>query len=57
MNTSYIIIFGSIILSLVYIAYLSLWLKKQDKGNEKMQKISQAIQEGSKAFLIRLEIE
>jgi len=53
MNTSYIIIFGSIILSLVYIAYLSLWLKKQDKGNEKMQKISQAIQEGSKAFLIR----
>jgi len=53
MNTSYIIIFGSIILALIYIVNLSLWLRKQDKGNEKMQKISLAIQEGSKAFLKR----
>jgi K(+)-stimulated pyrophosphate-energized sodium pump len=53
MNASYIIIFGSIILALIYIVNLSLWLRKQDKGNEKMQKISLAIQEGSRAFLKR----
>jgi K(+)-stimulated pyrophosphate-energized sodium pump len=47
------IIFGSIALGFIYVASLVLWLRKQDKGNEEMQKISLAIKEGSNAFLKR----
>jgi K(+)-stimulated pyrophosphate-energized sodium pump len=47
------IIFGSVALGFIYVASLVLWLRKQDKGNEEMQKISLAIKEGSNAFLKR----
>ncbi len=47
------LIFGPIVLAVLYTAYLSFWLKKQDSGNEKMKEISKAIQEGSSAYLGR----
>ncbi len=47
------LIFGPIVLAVAYTAYLFLWLKKQDAGNDKMKEISKAIQEGSSAFLSR----
>ncbi|TDB39797.1 MAG: sodium-translocating pyrophosphatase [Actinobacteria bacterium] len=34
-------------------AYLGSWVLKQDPGNEKMQEISKATQEGAMAFLLR----
>lgn len=46
-------IFGSIAIGFIYTLYLALWLKRQDKGSEEMQKISLAIKEGSNAFLKR----
>ncbi|MCL4400140.1 sodium-translocating pyrophosphatase, partial [Patescibacteria group bacterium] len=47
------LIFGPIVLAVLYTAYLSLWLKRQDAGSDKMKEISKAIQEGSSAFLSR----
>ena len=41
------------ILSLIYAFYLSYKIVKSSKGNEKMQEIAQAIQEGANAFLMR----
>lgn len=38
-------------LALVYVAWKSKWIDKQDPGNEKMQKIVTRIQEGAMAFL------
>ena len=49
----YYLIFGPIVLALAYTVSLALWLKKQPSGNEKMQEISRAIQEGSAAYLSR----
>src|SRR3989344_2633759 len=49
----YLLIFTPIVLAVVYSAYVMLWLEKQPKGNAKMVEISQAIQEGSAAFLNR----
>jgi K(+)-stimulated pyrophosphate-energized sodium pump len=40
-------------LALAYSVYLTLWLKKQPQGDKEMISISQAIQEGSAAFLNR----
>ena len=42
-------IFG--LIGLVYMLVLSRWVKKQDAGNEKMQKLAGYIQEGALAFL------
>jgi len=47
------IIFGSILISIIYIISLNIWLNKKSSGDKKMQEISLAIQEGSKAFLKR----
>ena len=47
------LIFVPIILAVIYTLYLIFWLKNQPAGNEKMQKISKAIQEGSQAYLNR----
>ncbi len=47
------LIFGPVVLAVLYTVYLSFWLKKQDSGNDKMREISKAIQEGSSAYLAR----
>ncbi len=47
------LIFGPVILAVLYTGYLALWLKKQGSGNDKMKEISRAIQEGSSAYLGR----
>ena len=47
------LIFGSIVLALLYSAWVMFWLKRQPKGNEEMESISKAIQEGSSAYLKR----
>jgi K(+)-stimulated pyrophosphate-energized sodium pump len=39
------------ILALLYMAYLSAWVTKQDAGGERMQEISSAIAAGAMAFL------
>ena len=39
------------VLSLLYMAYLSAWVTKQDAGNEKMTTIAKYIAEGALAFL------
>ncbi len=41
------------LLSLGYVAYLVIWLKKQDTGTEKMKEIASAIREGANAFVKR----
>lgn len=41
------------VLSLIYAFYLSYKIVRSSKGNEKMQEIAQAIQEGANAFLMR----
>jgi K(+)-stimulated pyrophosphate-energized sodium pump len=47
------VIFIPVALAVGYSLYLMGWLRKQPSGNEKMVAISQAIQEGSKAYLNR----
>lgn len=42
-------VFG--VLALVYMFFLSVWVNKQDVGNEKMKQISTYIREGAMAFL------
>lgn len=50
MNILYIMpLFG--VLSLLYVAWKSAWVAKQDPGDAKMQKIAKAISEGAMAFL------
>lgn len=39
------------VVGLLYMAYLAMWVNKQDAGDEKMQGISKSIQEGAMAFL------
>jgi len=54
MNTQTIgIIFVPVVLALLYSIYIMLWLKKIPSGTAKMQEISKAIQEGSRAYLKR----
>ncbi len=47
------IIYGSIVVSILVMAYLTRFIFSQDKGTQKMQKISKAIKEGAMAFLSR----
>lgn len=53
MTQIYALVFAPIALAIAYSAYIGFWLKRQSSGNEKMQEISKAIQEGSKAYLNR----
>jgi len=46
-------VIGSGILALIYAFLKSLWMKKQDAGNERMIEIGQAVREGAMAFLSR----
>jgi len=49
----YYLTFIPIAVAIIYSAYIILWLRKQSSGNDKMQAISRAIQEGSAAYLNR----
>src|SRR3989344_591093 len=49
----YFLVLGSVLLSILYSVYVMWWLGKQPRGNEKMLEISQAIQDGSNAYLNR----
>jgi len=55
MNLDYLLvtIIGSGILALLFALWKSIWVKKQDGGNEKMVEIGQAVREGAMAFLAR----
>ena len=48
-----VLIFSSVAISFFYSVYVILWLKKQPNGNAKMVEISNAIQDGSAAYLNR----
>ncbi|MBU6142155.1 sodium-translocating pyrophosphatase [Patescibacteria group bacterium] len=48
-----LLVFGPIVLAVLYSAYIMVWLRTQPNGNEKMREISAAIQGGSSAFLNR----
>ena len=49
----YYLIFIPVAAAILYSVYTILWLNKQPAGNQKMQEISKAIQEGSSAYLSR----
>ncbi len=53
MNLTNYLIFVPALLAVAYGAYIMLWLRKQPSGNDQMQAISSAIQEGSAAYLNR----
>jgi len=50
---TYYVIFVPIVLALGYSAYLMSWLRRRSSGDQAMQDISKAIQEGSMAYLNR----
>lgn len=52
-NSALIFAFVASILAIVYALILISWIMKLPKGNEKMQEIAKAIQEGAKAYLSR----
>ena len=41
------------VVALIYAFWKSMWVNKQDPGNERMQEIGQAVREGAMAFLAR----
>jgi K(+)-stimulated pyrophosphate-energized sodium pump len=47
------VIIGSGFLALLFALWRSIWVSKQDGGNDKMQEIGQAVREGAMAFLSR----
>ncbi|MDP2892177.1 MAG: sodium-translocating pyrophosphatase [Bacillota bacterium] len=53
MELSYIIIYGSVLISILVIALLARYIFRQDKGTPEMQRISEAIKKGAMAFLSR----
>jgi K(+)-stimulated pyrophosphate-energized sodium pump len=53
MTQIYSLVFVPVALAIAYSIYIMTWLKRQSSGNEKMQEISKAIQEGSNAYLNR----
>jgi len=48
-----LLIIGSGVLALLFALWRSIWVSKQDGGNEKMLEIGQAVREGAMAFLAR----
>ncbi|MDP2696076.1 MAG: sodium-translocating pyrophosphatase [bacterium] len=50
---NYLLIFGPVAITILYSVYIIFWLRKQPAGNDKMQAIAKAIQEGSSAYLNR----
>jgi K(+)-stimulated pyrophosphate-energized sodium pump len=53
---NYTIIYAALgcgVLALVFAVFKSMWISKQDPGNEKMQEIGAAVKEGAMAFLSR----
>jgi K(+)-stimulated pyrophosphate-energized sodium pump len=48
-----LLVFVPIVLSVLYSVYIMLWLSRQPRGNAKMVEISDAIQDGSNAYLNR----
>ena len=48
-----LLIIGSGVLALLFALWRSIWVSKQDGGNEKMLEIGQAVREGAMAFLSR----
>ena len=53
MSTPLIIALAAAVLAIVYGLFLIRWILRQPKGDEKMQSIAKAIQEGAKAYLNR----
>ncbi|MDD5040776.1 MAG: sodium/proton-translocating pyrophosphatase, partial [Patescibacteria group bacterium] len=53
METPLIIALGAAVLAIIYGALLIRWIVKLPTGNEKMQSIARAIQEGARAYLNR----
>ncbi|XOU94338.1 MAG: sodium-translocating pyrophosphatase [Candidatus Kerfeldbacteria bacterium] len=53
MSTPIIIALGSAVVAIIYGVLLSRWIFKLPAGDEKMQSIAKAIQEGAKAYLNR----
>ena len=53
MSTPIIIALVSAVLAILYGLILIRWIIRQPKGDEKMQSIAKAIQEGAKAYLNR----
>jgi len=53
MNTVFILIFVSALLAILYGVFLIKLILQKPAGDEKMQRIAQAIQKGAKAYLIR----
>ena len=53
MSQIYYLTFIPVALAILLSAYIMYWLKGQPRGNEKMQAVSDAIQEGSRAYLNR----
>ena len=52
-STIYYLIIASGILALLYAFWRSVWISKQDPGNDRMKEIGQAVREGAMAFLSR----
>jgi len=53
MSTPIIIALGASVVAIIYGLILSRWIFRLPKGDEKMQEIAKAIQEGAKAYLNR----
>ncbi len=51
-NLLYLVL-GSGVLALLFAAYKTAWIIKQDAGNDRMKEIAKAIAEGAMAFLMR----
>ena len=47
------LVLGSSVLAVIYGLVTAAWVLKQPVGNEKMQSIAAAIQEGAKAYMNR----
>jgi len=53
MENQVFIVIGSGLVALAYALWKSIWITRQDPGNERMRSIGQAVREGAMAFLSR----